>query len=359
MDIDDVTTNSIINDKVTPNTYLNKQLYNDVPNSKKKKVKVKMDEFEVLEFGEQYKFDRINYNVQQLKIMCKFYKLKRSGNKKELIRRIYNFLSYSEYAVIIQKTFRMYLVKRFIKNQGPALYNRNDCVNDTDFYTLDSIHNIPLRQFISYRDEKGFVYGFDICSLYNLFKTSKHKTTNPYTREKFPNYLIRYMWDMIYIAKPLKYNVNIKIEKTLDTVSEEQRVILDITRVFQQIDALGNYTDQSWFLDLNVGQLIQYVKHLYDIWSYRAQLSNETKRNICHPTGNPFRFLPHLSRLVRRDLTFVRKSIIRVINELISTGIDDSCKNLGAYYSLASLTLVSQEAAIALPWLYESVSVQN
>ena len=46
------------------------------------------------------------------------------------------------------------------------------------------------------------------------------------------------------------------------------------------------------------------------------------------------------------------------MENLISKGINTDSKSLGAFYILSALTLVSHSAAVALPWLYESV-VQN
>ena len=52
---------------------------------------------------------------------------------------------------------------------------------------------------------------------------------------------------------------------------------------------LGNYSDQSWFTSLTREQLVAYLRELHDTWSYRAQLTNEVKRNIAPPIGDPFR----------------------------------------------------------------------
>ena len=43
------------------------------------------------------------------------------------------------------------------------------------------------------------------------------------------------------------------------------------------------------------------------------------------------------------------------MENLISKGINTDSRSLGAFYILSALTLVSHSAAVALPWLYESV----
>ena len=52
----------------------------------------------------------------------------------------------------------------------------------------------------------------------------------------------------------------------------------------------------------------------------------------------------------------LKNRILEILKKLVYDGISDEFRSLGAYYILASLTIVNQNAANALPWLYESVS---
>ncbi len=52
----------------------------------------------------------------------------------------------------------------------------------------------------------------------------------------------------------------------------------------------------------------------------------------------------------------VKKVILEVLEKLVNTGVDADSKSLGAYYVLAALTLVNNDAATSLPWLFQSVS---
>ncbi len=110
-----------------------------------------------------------NYNITQLKGFAKNYKLKITGNKQQLLTRIYSYLYFSHYIIKIQKVFRSLLVKRYKSLHGPASMNRKLCTNDNDFITLEPIEEINFHQFISYKDTDGFIYGFNITSLHNLF----------------------------------------------------------------------------------------------------------------------------------------------------------------------------------------------
>jgi hypothetical protein len=46
---------------------------------------------------------------------------------------------------------------------------------------------------------------------------------------------------------------------------------------------------------------------------------------------------------------------VHLIHTFVTSGINRDSQSLGAYYVLSALTLVSQPAQAAMPWLYESV----
>ena len=134
-----------------------------------------------------------------------------------------------------------------------------------------------------------------------------------------------------------------------------QYVGVSITFVpFSNINQLGNYSDHEWFLNLTKPRLIIFIRELYDIWNYRAQIPNETKVKICHPNGNPF-FNFSFNFINQMSEDQLKNRILEILRKLVYDGINDEFRSLGAYYILASLTIVNENAAIALPWLYESV----
>jgi hypothetical protein len=51
----------------------------------------------------------------------------------------------------------------------------------------------------------------------------------------------------------------------------------------------------------------------------------------------------------------VRKYTLEILENFVNSGIDRDNKCLGAYYVLGALTLVSEDAATSLPWLYQAV----
>jgi len=325
-------------------------------------TKVRDDDFMVPEMEEYKSIENINYNVSQLKQILKFYKQKQSGNKSELKKRIYNFLKYSYYSIKIQKIVRIYLVKKLIKIHGPGL--KEECVNETDFYSLEEIKNLKIGNFFSvYDNDKNKVYGFNIKSIKYYTDSSKSVVIkNPYTSEPLDNikYIIK---RYIKLCKLLKINVQFnEIEKELkeEAKNNENNINTYATTVFSKIDELGNYSDVNWFLQLSTGRLVKYIRELTDIWNYRAQLSNEVKKNICYPSGNPFQgYERELRCLNNINHLKLQRMSLNVMTNFISKGRNNEDSSLGAFYVLGALTLVNPHAANAIPWLYQSVMYQQ
>jgi hypothetical protein len=297
-----------------------------------------------------------NYNVTQLKNFAKHYKLKISGNKPQLVSRIYSYLYFSYYIIKIQKVFRKMLVKKYKELHGPASLNRKICTNTDDFVSMEPIEEINFHQFISYKDTDNFIYGFDITSLHNLFLKSGDEIKNPYNRNKIPDIVFKNIRSLIRLGKILKITINLNFEDDTKKLSNEKAIELKGVTLFQNIDALGNYSNSNWFLSLNRNQLIKFIRVLMDIWNYRAQLPNQIKRNICPPIGDPFRSLSIQYVITEENLWNVKKAILDVMEKLVNSGVDKDSKALGAYYVLGALTLVNTEAATSLPWLFQSVN---
>ena len=101
-------------------------------------------------------------------------------------------------------------------------------------------------------------------------------------------------------------------------------------------------------------QLIKLIRELADIWNYRASLTSQVKIAICPPHGNPFSGI-NIHHLNNQNAQTLKINILNIFDNLISKSPERNNQSLGAFYILGSLTLVSQNAANALPWLYESV----
>lgn len=316
--------------------------------------KVSDEDFVVPELHEYEKLNKYNYNVKQLKSMCKYHKLKIGGNKDEIKKRILNYMIHSIHAITIQKHIRGFIVRRYMLLHGPALFNREKCVNSTDFLTLEDLSDIPFEQFYSFSDNDGFLYGFDICSIYNLYKTNKEKTNNPYNRNKFPDNTMTTLKKIYKYGKLLGFKTNIKIdyEENQLNLSSEEQLNARFLALFQRINELGFYSDYSWLISLSFGRKIRFIRELCDIWMYRANLTNEIRAQICNtPIFNG------ISSYILNTTTNlgISEIIYNIIDKLVNTSPDQNNRWLGASFVLSALTLVSQDAAEALPWLYQSV----
>jgi hypothetical protein len=298
---------------------------------------------------------KYNYNLNQLKMIAKNYKLKISGNKKELISRIFVFLYLSSYAIKIQKIFRGLLRRKYNSLHGPAAFKRNLCTNSSDFISMEPIEDIEFNQFISYKDVDGFIYGFDITSLYNVFLNNGHLCKNPYNRTMIPDIIFRGIRSILRLSMVLGIHINLHIEDDIQNVSSEKAIELRALSLFQNIDALGNYSNPQWFLSLDKNKIIKFVRELQDIWNFRAQLSIDIKRFICPPNGDPFRNLSMSYLINEQNMNNVRKVILEVLEKFINSSSETDFKSLGAYYVLGALTLVNDSAASSLPWLYQSL----
>jgi len=310
--------------------------------------------FSDLDLTNYENLNSVNYTNIFLKKQLKKYKLKINGNKNDLINRLYYFLKSSKYIIKIQRLFRGKLVRKMIHLRGPAIKCREKCVNTEDFLTMDEITQISLLDFFSYQEDDGKIYGFNIISIYNLIIKSSKEPTNPYTRQPIHPTTINNIKQIINICKAIKMPINVIIEN-IHEISNKKKIELKTLDIFQHINSLGNYSDPIWFLSLSRTQLIRYYRELYDIWSYRANLSEETKMKICPPRGYLFSCIERMNIVNESNIIIMQSKILSILEKLAYLGIDNDHKILGCYYILAALTLVSPTAATTLPWLHQSV----
>lgn len=320
------------------------------------KKQEKPENDDIIQFKDYHLILKYNYNAQQLKLFSKHYKLKISGNKGQLIERLYRHLYLSFHSLQIQKLGRSYLQRKYNISHGPAFIKRDKCTNISDFFTMDQMNEIPFHQFFSYRDDDGFIYGFDIVSLHNLINKCNGIIQNPYNRRPISQKVIAQFKQLFKLSKILNIPISTEIKDIELDVSFEKTVELRALSLFQYINSLGNYANSSWFMNLDRNKLIRFLRELIDIWNYRAQLSMEVKRLICPPLGDPFQRIMSFVQIQNLDnINDVKKHILSILEKIVNSGVDESYKSLGSYYVLGALTLVNVEAAEALPWLYQSV----
>lgn len=328
--------------------------------------------------NEHEKMKHTKYSLSELKTLCTHYGIKKSGTKSDLSQRIYVHLKQSYYIVRIQRVFRHFISARYRALCGPGYLHTSKCVNDTDFYTFDNLSSIKPTELFTYRDNDNKVYGFHIASIFHLVISSYPNITNPYNRNLIPAKIIKNMYEKLIYGSILGFRVSVKLDDNAEeddehelpygmngtassasaSLSREKQEELFIVDLFQHINTLGNYSDSEWFIVLQRVDLIRFIRNLHDIWYYRANLSQDMKERICPPNGNPFMLNnAHINLNVLTMLTDpeIRTICVSVIERMVRRGVTREDQCLGAFYVLATLTIVSQDARNALPWLYEAV----
>lgn len=340
--------------------------------------------------------------LPDLKALARYCKLRITGTKPELVERIEMHFKKNKSASVIQAVFRGHLVRFSIRLRGCALKERTKCVNDSDFYTMDPLNEIEYNDFYSYVDKQSFIYGFSVSSLIALFKRKGH-ITNPYNREKLDfktmnEIFLLYKLNQILYPEPVlvKPNANattaitnqvvqvaslpvpatpaqpatstpVPLPPPLPVVQNNDPRITELrermnviqsrsteerTReLFMEMDQLGNYTNPSWFSNLTDRGLVNLFRYLYDIWTYRGQLTQQTKNRICS-LQNPFHGMANLQTI---EIDELRKHCLHVMEHMVYTGIDVEFQRIGTLHVLSAMTLVSLPARQAMYWLYEGM----
>ena len=321
---------------------------NDLQKSNKlTKLKQKQDVVFPKNVEEHHLLVNHKYTITQLKLIAKSFSLKTIGVKTELTTRIHYYMTSYKHALKIQSAFR-----RFLSNKYRSLVRFRETVNDADFLTMEKLTDIPKTQFFSFKDNDGFIYGFDALSFYQLTIVNKMRD-NPYNRDEIQQETINDFKQLIRISKCLKLPLNTVIQE--DEITPIQAQELKIVELFQTINSLGNYANYEWFMALDNQRLLRLFKELKDIWSYRSQITESVKREICPSTGNPFRNVRYFRMNIMSTIFVIREEILSVLENMVNLGINKDSQTLGSYYVLCAMTLVSYDASIALPWLYQSV----
>ena len=176
---------------------------------------------------------------------------------------------------------------------------------------------------------------------------------NPYNRNPFPKSLIQNLTKLIRLSKWFNEPINLDMNE-----GEEKNPVINfetrLMTLFCDIDHLGNYTNYNWVFNLNTSQLIRFIMSLHDIWVYRANLPELVKREICPEHRELFHKM-HMIDLRLANLSILREIALDIMNKLVRDGINTNAKSLGTNLVLCALTLVSYDAAEAMPWFYESV----
>ncbi len=306
---------------------------------------MKVKNFKMLDYKSYEELQKWNYTIPQLKQMLKVNKQKVGGRKKDLYDRLYIYFKTNASANKIQYCWLQYILKKYRFNQNRHL---DKIVNNhEDFYTLDNINNIS-KHVLYYLKQENHIYAFHLESIEKLIASTG---VNPYNRKKID------INDITSINICLKLASILKLPyKTIEqeVLTEAQIIDFKITDICQTLESHGFMVDPNWFRILTKIQIINYIKELYDIWNWRASLTPQAKSQICPPYGDPFRMII-FNQIHILSMTALKNNLIQILNNFLSAQNDLPNQYLGSCYILQALTLVSYNAAAALPWLYQTM----
>lgn len=321
-------------------------------------------------YKEIAKKDLTKCKVTELKGYAKQLELRISGNKDELKQRIQTCIKQTVPAIKIQSLIRRKLVYLWFALKG----NRRNCVNDSDFYTLEPLDEIPFLYYMQYTGP-SVKYGFNILSLCSLAVKNK-KFENPYTREvmhpttmakviRLTNILfpgnelmdeIKKLYDgkdssnvihgLMVPAAPTALQRQNPLFMRLDSLPLEQRV----AELFMAIDALGNYTQNDWLMQMDASRIRYAIVKVYTIWQ---RIPVEVRAKIT-PHTSPFnrQIMANVNGVMTREEAL--ECIVKMGEVLVHSAADREDRVMGAMYFLIGLTMASMDARLSLPWLYDS-----
>jgi hypothetical protein len=226
-------------------------------------------------------------------------------------------------------TWRRWQVRR----RGPLLWFREESNNPTDFYSGDSVTDIPIRDFVSFVDG-GKGYCMELTSALSLVEHSgSGPVLNPFNRAPLP---------ALFLKRLQFKKAPVRVPPTTS---------MTVTDLFRFIEDLGYYTDPSWVEDMNRIGLIRFYIEIADIWFHRATLRAADRARIVPGSVRPIS-VPILDA-GRMDANVLRPILVETCRLLVSTAADRADRQLGVMYVLGALCMIHDGAAAAYPWLVE------
>ena len=220
-----------------------------------------------------------------------------------------------------------------------CVYRRSRCVNPLDFCTCIPLIKIPYNLFFTYRDQNQFWYGFDVRSFSGLLDNHH---TNPYTRDSISMKVIA----SFRVRCSQLEKVGISTHFASPTLTVKQKMLDKMLRTFQKIDLLDNYTDYRWFRKLNKSKLRRLYADMQDIWQNRCHMNMLQRQRM---VKNGIIFEKDRKFMRNKSLSALRTIILNEFDRMVSEGINEAERKLGAMLILTSLVKVSPEAAMTLP----------
>lgn len=261
---------------------------------------------------------------------------------KSLLETTYLGCQNYESIIKIQKNFRIYNLHKNIKLRGFACYNRGICVNQTDFYSMDDIIDIPNNEFYSYTDSNKFTYGFHIDSIWELVKKKKNRIMNPYNRDLFNEN----MRDQVTFLHRIKKQ-NIKIDKNKPSI--QILVKSKCIDLLSKIDMFGYQTNINWLYNQSPVNLRYFFRRLSHHWNFK--IGNDLKLSIL-PNGDLINEnYTSLTRTSNNNKYKLLDKILVILDAMVSNSQNLDDRNSAAITILYALADVCNEVKQSNPWI--------
>ena len=352
-------TNIVVNTSITKENTITDAVQreiHDIPRKPSRQNSHKITPVEI----QWREFNSIKHHLlRDLKCYAKFLRIPYSKYKKsEIFLRVKFHIAAEFLSSSLWKIGKTKMLQRCIASLTSLKDTSKPITNDKDFYSFDEITNIPKHMlFVVCENEHN--YGFDLESIYQLILHSKQgePILNPFTRVELTSDVINTVLRVGRLYRMIgmpEFTIE-EDENTNGLNYEPLSNDAETENLFMEIDRLGNYSQSQWLLSLNRHALFRFVVELKDLFEYRSQLPIDTRMRLIPEYGTPHYgiFMPVLSQQPREEVHMAANLVMR---RMLYSAQDESDRSLCATYILTALTLVSYEAASALPWLYESVA---
>jgi hypothetical protein len=258
--------------------------------------------------------------------------------KKIIVREIQKIAGLRIYKIVSQWWQKYQLI-----NKSVVWFHKSMSENDTELITMEDIKNIP-SPFFTYVSDQTKVFVFDIRN-WEFLKQSN--CINPYTRRRFTQKNIdRLEKRTLHL---LSKSYSLVFAEQYKPPSQNERIRLRAVDLFQYMDELGNYTNVTWFTNMNEQQLRDWYKQAEDVWNYRSELQDDRKKEI-NQQMNSFKIsLTDVYKM--KDKLKLQTIVLDEIEKLIKNGINKSEQCLGCLYVLTAFAEVVPEVGISYPWL--------
>ena len=250
----------------------------------------------------------------------------------------------------ILRFWKLYGRRRLIKSMGPFTFVPEFAENESDLLTLEKVESIPFTYRFSYNDSNN-VWLFDIRFFVQLMQHG-NELKNPFNQLPLTQTTLNNLQKRIEILRTRGQPIIYVEEGELTPEQIWNQKVLD---VFLKMSSLGFPVNIAWFDMMTVLTHERFYTHLYNIWNYHLQLSNELKETMVpgHSVGRAplFRWTPEVITARPHELKWWRKQSLCLMKAFLTRGQDTVTQNTNVLTILTALANCHRHVAEAFPWL--------